>query len=338
MYEEMKLLVQKDLSSAETVALTTDGWSSRATESYMTITSVHNNVDWELVNYVLQTRALPESHTGEHVAEVLNEAVTEWNLQAIDGAPPLVTDNASNMLKAGKLFETKLHVTCFAHTLNLACQKFLKVKRVSHLLARIRQLVSYFHRSNMASAVLKTKTHLLSVPEHKLIIGVCTRWNSSYDMLQRFLEMQVAVFATIRSKELKVKDYKSFSDEDLTLAEEVTHLLKPLKDVTVGLCSEKIPTVSLTMPLKHQLMNRVLVLSDDDSPTIQEMKQSLIEDLKNRYLEQKPMLYICSALDPRFKMLPFLSEEIRFDVFNQVAAKAATIPTNSPAKKLKIKK
>lgn len=46
------------------VALTTDGWTSRATESFVTVTSTHVSNDWELKNYTLQTHTLPESHTG----------------------------------------------------------------------------------------------------------------------------------------------------------------------------------------------------------------------------------------------------------------------------------
>ena len=35
------------------VALTTDGWTSRATESYVTITSSHIDENWNIKNYVL---------------------------------------------------------------------------------------------------------------------------------------------------------------------------------------------------------------------------------------------------------------------------------------------
>ena len=45
------------------VTVTTDGWVSRATDSYVTVTAVLV-VDWQMVNYVLQTRPMPESHTG----------------------------------------------------------------------------------------------------------------------------------------------------------------------------------------------------------------------------------------------------------------------------------
>lgn len=46
------------------IAITTDGWTSRATESYITVTSTLINKNWELENYILQTRTMPENHTG----------------------------------------------------------------------------------------------------------------------------------------------------------------------------------------------------------------------------------------------------------------------------------
>ena len=38
------------------VALTTDGWTSRATESYVTVTSSHIDENWNIKNYVLQVK------------------------------------------------------------------------------------------------------------------------------------------------------------------------------------------------------------------------------------------------------------------------------------------
>ena len=64
MYEEVKQTVKTSLSFAQRVALSRDGLTSRATESYVTITSHHIDDKWQLATPVLQTRALCESHTG----------------------------------------------------------------------------------------------------------------------------------------------------------------------------------------------------------------------------------------------------------------------------------
>ena len=172
LYEETVSKVKACLFMASVVALTTDGWTSHATESYVTITSVHITPDWELKNFVLQTRAMPDSHTGVNIAGVIREAIVEWGLP---GNPPLVTDNAANMNVAAQHLQA-LHIGCFAHTLNLAAQKALKIDTVSRLLEKVRRIVGYFHRSTTAAALLKTKINQLGLQDLKLRQDVQTRW------------------------------------------------------------------------------------------------------------------------------------------------------------------
>ncbi|CAL9695311.1 unnamed protein product [Knipowitschia caucasica] len=66
---------------------------------------------------------------------------------------------------------------------------------MDRLLGRIRKVVSNFYRSTTAANVLKTKQEMLKLPSHKLINDVPTRWNSTYDMLERYLEQQVAIYS-----------------------------------------------------------------------------------------------------------------------------------------------
>ncbi|KAJ4931669.1 hypothetical protein JOQ06_010110, partial [Pogonophryne albipinna] len=42
---------------------------------------------------------------------------------------------------------------------------------------------------------------MLNLPAHKLIMDVVTRWNSSLDILERYLEQQQAIAATLLSAE-----------------------------------------------------------------------------------------------------------------------------------------
>ncbi len=73
LYREAKVKVVKTLKEAESIAITTDGWTSRCTQGYITITADIINSDWEMVNFVLQTRPLFESHTGANIAEVYKQ-------------------------------------------------------------------------------------------------------------------------------------------------------------------------------------------------------------------------------------------------------------------------
>lgn len=88
LYKEAKAHVVQALGAADSVAITTDGWTSRATQSYVNITACVITADWEMASFVLQTRPLFETHSGVNIAEVLKEAVTEWQLEVQHTLPP----------------------------------------------------------------------------------------------------------------------------------------------------------------------------------------------------------------------------------------------------------
>ena len=51
--------------------------------------------------------------------------------------------------------------------------------------------------------MLKTKKEMLQLQTHKLIHHVTTTWNSTYDMLESYLEQQAAEYSTLTDKTLK---------------------------------------------------------------------------------------------------------------------------------------
>lgn len=65
--------------------------------------------------------------------------------------------------------------------------------------------------------MLKAKQSLLNIPDYKFIIDVATRWNSSLEMITRFLEQQPAILSALTSNEVKrnVKDIVTLSDMDI---------------------------------------------------------------------------------------------------------------------------
>ncbi|KAK0150377.1 Zinc finger BED domain-containing protein 1 [Merluccius polli] len=314
LYKEVKTNVLECLGLAEKVGLTCDAWTSRATESYVTITVHHITDEWKLESCVLQTRAMYDSHTGENIAALLKEAVAEWQLDTKD--PVLVTDNAANMHVAAELAGMS-HIRCFAHSLNLASQKALKVPAVDRLLGRIRRVTAFFRRSTIASHQLKQKQDLLKLPKHKLITDVVTRWNSSYDMVDRFLEQQPAICAALLSTEVRrsEKDIFTLTEADITCAEAVIKALKPMKDATLVMSEESMPTVSIIAPLYAKLV-RGTEEHLDDTQTIKSIKAAIATDLGKRYAgDEQDTLRMASALDPRFKDLPFLSEAEASDIY-----------------------
>ncbi len=305
LYQETKNEVAEALKTATRVALTCDAWTSRATQSFVTFTAHFIADDWQLVSRLLQTRVMNENHTAANINELFQAVAQEWQLTTTKLV--IVTDNAANMIAATQLGNFA-HVRCFAHTINLAAQRALKLPSVTRLLGRIRKITGFFHRSTTANHALMEKQKLLGLPPHKLKTDVATRWNSAFDMVDRFLEQQPAICATLLSPQVRKcgADICTLNEEDVTNAEQLTMALKPIKDATNIMSEDSTPTLSLIAPLHAQLLHDTQAGICDDAQIVREVKQAIHEDLAKRYATEveKDLLLKASSLDPRFKVLP----------------------------------
>ncbi|KAA0716018.1 hypothetical protein E1301_Tti012898 [Triplophysa tibetana] len=109
------------------------------------------------------------------------------------------------------------------------------------------------------------------------------------------------------------KEVCALSDSDITSAEEIIIALKPMNVATLVMSEESTPT------LIHDLQE-----SPTDSTITKEIKSAICLYLNKRYFddEEKDVLYVASTMDPRFKALPFLSEDKRQDIYEKVIAES----------------
>ena len=85
----------KELHSPH-VSLTTNVWSSQATEGYITVTVHGVSDDGNLQNKVLFTCEIFERHTGVNIPECLGEGCVQWGIPE-KHVVVVVRDNTSNM-------------------------------------------------------------------------------------------------------------------------------------------------------------------------------------------------------------------------------------------------
>ena len=322
MYDDVKAHMQAKLDSVESVAVTTDHWTSYATDSYLGVTVHFITEDWEFVTHVLQVTEVRERHTAVNVAHDLQAISEKWNLASkVAGC---TTDNARNMVAALALLPWP-RVPCFAHTLQLAVKEGLKVPAVAQLLGRCRKIVGHFKHSYVASRALEAAQERLGLPKNHLIQEVVTRWISSYAMLCRVAEQQKAISAVL-AESSKVSDRDMIlSSGEIAQVECAVAVLEPLALDTEMLSGEKMPSFSVIQPLLTALQKKHLKISAVEPKMALDMKEAVVGNLAHHLSddEQRKLMLIATCLDPRFNRLKFLSSRERTDVYAKLASLAS---------------
>nr|XP_055062477.1 E3 SUMO-protein ligase ZBED1-like [Misgurnus anguillicaudatus] len=314
LYNETRDIIIQHLGEKPFYSCTTDLWTSRTADTFMSVTLQYITKLWELQSWCLGCCGLNTDHTAESLKEAFEEKLEDWNLDIIRMSG-ITTDNATNNKKA---FEDYTWIPCFGHNLHLAVNKALEISRVSASLSRLRKTISAFTRSPKLSRQLVKKQKDLSSPDHKLIHDEPTRWNSSYDMVQRFLEQQQVVCAVLA--EDRKKWYLMPKDTDITVLETVKAVLEPLSPFTDALSGEKHTTLSSVLPLLWKIYD-CLSYEQSDSALTQEMKEKINEYLRHRYdnLQLQLLLNTATYLDPRFKnSFVSLKDDVKQSLLDEV--------------------
>ena len=190
MKDDCTAQMKKKIESINGIGLTTDAWTSLATENYITYTAHYITKDYDMKSKVLSTHCSEERHTAENLAADMKQIELKWGLNKLIFNPTYVHDNATNVTKVPKLMEDpRLGIGCLAHTINLAANSATAIEPVQDILNKVRKVVTTFKRSTLTANVLKQKQELLLPSKnHKLKLNCQTRWNSSCIMLERLCE------------------------------------------------------------------------------------------------------------------------------------------------------
>uniref|UniRef100_A0A8C5H0M9 HAT C-terminal dimerisation domain-containing protein n=1 Tax=Gouania willdenowi TaxID=441366 RepID=A0A8C5H0M9_GOUWI len=314
MYEDKAASLRESLCAAEHLAITTDAWTALTTESYVTVTA-HYFEDWKMKTALLQTRAMPERHTAENLANVLGAAAEDWGIA--DKIVACVHDNATNVTVAtSRHLEWESH-RCFAHTLQLAVNDGFKLNSIANVVGGASRLVSHFHHSTVASEALKKKQAIQLKEPHRLIQYVKTRWNSIHDMFERLLEQRWTIAAVLSDREVtKLSDARTLdlTDANWHTMEELLPVLRALKSAT---------TVSARVCVFFFLIDYMILCLYAGKWRIILLKYNVSDSLTSRMEPEntgtaKKAAFIASFLDPRHKHLKFTTKEVKEAVQEKV--------------------
>nr|XP_055036967.1 zinc finger BED domain-containing protein 4-like [Misgurnus anguillicaudatus] len=242
----------------------------------------------------------------------------------------MVTDNASNMILSAQLLNLR-HVPCFAHNLNLIVKKALdQTPLINDIRQKARKIVGLFRSSCKAKDKLVEMQTLMGRPSLKLLQEVDTRWNSTFDMLQRLYEQREPVGAALSGLN---SDTAPLSSLEYEIIQESLTILQPFKLATTELSEEQRVSASKLIPLYRMLQLKMSEKkgSANHESTIQ-LGSHLQEGLHSRCggYESFRALALATLLDPRFKHVAFGNPAKAQDAERHLTTECASLMRTNP--------
>ncbi|XP_056111044.1 E3 SUMO-protein ligase ZBED1-like [Rhinichthys klamathensis goyatoka] len=298
LYNSTREKIARELEGVSFYSATTDLWSSRTMQPYMSLT-VHYIDDWTLRSVCLQTAYFPDDHTGEIIAQGLKDALTSWNLDE-ERLICMTTDSGTNIIKALRDNEWP-NLQCFGHKLYNAIENGVKDPRINRAIGVCKKAVAAFSYSWMKRREMAEVQAELGLPSHQLVTESPTRWGSRQKMMERFLEQEKAIVRVLGSD--KKCRHLVPTWQDIEVLESVNKAIKPLQEFTDALSGEAYVSVSYIKPVLHLFKNNLLQPEEEDTELTKTIKRNIMQYLDDKYSDpvKNELLDMSSLMDPRFR-------------------------------------
>ncbi|CAI5537644.1 unnamed protein product [Closterium sp. Naga37s-1] len=340
--EDMRQLLVGD-GLAGRMSLTFDIWTGENNVAFMAVTCHYVTSDFQLKPAVIDFRELKGSHTGDLIADELEEVLREWGLEKMLFA--VTCDNAENNSRAMRLLagvpdarpgsrprhppllSRWRHFRCVAHVVNLAVQAALKVDEVAEPLKRLRDVANYIGWSTLRTDRFfeLQRGYAATRPQGppcsrrasgplRLIVDSPTRWGSTLNMVNRGFKMRmpIAMFFDDSDPSISKETRKAWDAIRLTDAHwddlaELRDFLTPFEQVTPFAEGSLYPTLSAVVPQYNVLID--LQEKAQLTPGISPLRSSLITaalgKLERHMGGVSEEAAIATFLDPCQKLAPF---------------------------------
>ncbi|XP_021759556.1 zinc finger BED domain-containing protein RICESLEEPER 2-like [Chenopodium quinoa] len=274
------------------VSLTCDVWTACTTRGYLSLTAHFVDNDWKLRSKVLNFRHFPPPHNGHEIYNLVFSLIKDWGIER--KIYSMTIDNASNMdSMVGKLqieldAMAKLpldgkyfHVRCSAHILNLIVKEGLKV--IDESVAKVRENVKYVDSSEARLIRFERCVSSCNLATGvKLWMDVPTRWNSTFLMLRRALDLLPALkmFGRIESNY-----HLALTAHEWDIVEKMCDFLEPFYDITNLFSGSEYPTSNLYVSNICRIESLLVAASKGDDPKTQRNGRSYaLQDLYEAHM------------------------------------------------------
>ncbi|XP_015600521.1 zinc finger BED domain-containing protein 1 [Cephus cinctus] len=318
-YDTFRETVAASLSCINNeVGLAMEEWKSKSDECFVTISVFYQNVgEASLKSKILSTLHAPLDWGETQWGNAIDSLLLDWDLR-VERITAVVIGTMRSELLAALTSRGLALVPCLLHTLQICAQACFENPEVANILSKCRAAIGAIASHPAASAALLMQEQILELEESALLMDYPAVWTSTYTMLEQIVLRRNIITSILESMEGIDQDVIDLTGEQWKIIEDLVTVLEPFKVTIMTLSEEKMPLISLLKPLLWQLVSSHLRCKDSDSSIARAFKESLSDMLCDRYADANVslLLQIATTLDPRFKQLPYATEEDK----NMVAA------------------
>jgi len=284
-------------------------WTSDTGAPYMVVTAHWVNNEWNLKHAIIAFQRLPHPHTGVQIQNATFKILQDFSIAT--KALTITIDNGSNQVAAMRLLSEQLlkelHVDfnvirCGAHTIALVVNAGLT--KFKSIVDKVRAFVVEIRKSPKKEQELSTLAQNQNIKYKKLIRDVKTRWNSTYSMLEAFLENKAIInaivslnnnFEGLSLSENEWKEIRLFCD-----------FLKPFFEFTVEMSGSEYPTLGMLLLFLDYLLDHLNANIEDKESQIPTWIKDIAKAMKQKFDAlinnlDNTASYLTLLLDPRYK-------------------------------------
>ena len=254
LYEAMKFdmdkKTKKDFAIDVGVGFTSDCWTSRANDPFMSLTLHYVSPQWELVRVLVACIPFEGRHTAVRLAAALDETIKSIQGLSIDpknknSPKTVVHDAAANMIatipKSGLGLQS---FVCMDHRLQTILRKTFKDnKGLNDLIKKATKLASKCHQSALTCEKIRAEAKQLDEPYVKVQAPVATRWNSNFMMISSIMKLKKTLIS-LKEKGAEL-DLELFDNQEYWCLGQLEDVLGRFDVASQELSADK----TCTMPL-----------------------------------------------------------------------------------------
>ena len=298
------------------VAMTTDAWTNKSLQSFLSLTVHIINDDMEMMSFVPFVQYMEgEQHTGENILLRLENFLERLGLNREDLRKFNSMDNASNNKKCVRI-NNKLFIAnwCGNHTLALSVSDLFKIKKVVYcpnvqikeILRKCQKIAVFVRKSEQQKEELVEACKTMDVPFIIPVLANKTRWNSCYENIESNLKLKQPLLYLSNNDKSKDQKWRTrvLSLVEFEAAEGINKALECIKKTTKLWETETSPTLHMVV---RELINIRAVLKRlcrDENEGVREFASKLLKSVERRFKNcGTKNIYYCMGnfLDPRYQ-------------------------------------